>query len=57
MLLSWRGVGPETADVVLLYAANRPVFPIDIYTLKIVDRLGLGGGGYASSRGPLNHNR
>jgi len=46
-LLSWRGVGPETAGVVLLYAANRLVFPIDLYTTRLVERLGLGGGGYA----------
>lgn len=46
LLLSWPGVGPETADVVLLYAANRPVFPIDLYTERLLKRLGLEGGGY-----------
>jgi len=45
-LLSWRGIGPETADAVLLYAADRLVFPIDLYTARLMERLGLGGGGY-----------
>lgn len=46
-LLSWRGVGPETADAVLLYAASRLVFPIDLYTIRLAERLGLGTGGYS----------
>lgn len=40
-LLSVRGVGPETADSILLYAANRPVFVIDAYTYRILNRHGL----------------
>ena len=40
-LLSIYGVGPETADAVLLYAAGRPAFVIDAMTRRIVDRLGL----------------
>jgi endonuclease-3 related protein len=40
-LLSWRGVGPETADSILLYAANRPVFVIDAYTRRFLFRHGL----------------
>ncbi|MGD8926863.1 MAG: endonuclease III domain-containing protein [Thioalkalispiraceae bacterium] len=40
-LLSINGVGPETADDILLYAFNRPVFVIDAYTYRLVDRLGL----------------
>jgi len=40
-LLSWRGVGPETADSILLYAAQRPVFVIDAYTRRFLFRHGL----------------
>lgn len=40
-LLSVHGIGPETADSILLYAANKPVFVIDAYTRRIVSRLGL----------------
>lgn len=40
-LLSIHGVGPETADSILLYAACRPVFVIDAYTKRIIARLGL----------------
>jgi len=34
------GIGPETADSILLYAAGRPVFVIDSYTRRILARLG-----------------
>jgi endonuclease-3 related protein len=37
-LLSIKGVGPETADSILLYAARRPVFVIDAYTYRILSR-------------------
>lgn len=37
-LLSLNGVGPETADSILLYAANHPVFVVDAYTRRILDR-------------------
>jgi endonuclease-3 related protein len=37
-LLSVRGVGPETADSILLYALNRPVFVVDAYTKRIFSR-------------------
>lgn len=40
-LLSVKGVGPETADDILLYAFGRPVFVIDAYTRRILSRLGL----------------
>ena len=40
-LLAVHGVGPETADSILLYAAGRPVFVIDAYTMRIMGRLGL----------------
>ncbi|MBM3199741.1 hypothetical protein FJZ53_02300 [Candidatus Woesearchaeota archaeon] len=41
-LLSVWGVGPETADSILLYAYNKPVFVIDAYTKRIMNRLGFG---------------
>ena len=40
-LLSIRGVGPETADSILLYAVERPIFVIDSYTHRILNRHGL----------------
>ncbi|MEW6331307.1 MAG: endonuclease, partial [Pseudomonadota bacterium] len=40
-LLNVHGIGPETADDILLYAFNRPVFVIDAYTRRIFARLGL----------------
>lgn len=39
-LLSVNGIGPETADSILLYAGNRPVFVIDAYTKRIFSRHG-----------------
>lgn len=39
-LLAVHGVGPETADDILLYAFERPVFVIDAYTRRIFQRLG-----------------
>ena len=39
-LLALEGIGPETADSVLLYAAGRPVFVVDAYTRRIGRRLG-----------------
>jgi endonuclease III related protein len=40
-LLEIHGVGDETADSILLYAGNKPIFVIDAYTRRIIDRLGL----------------
>jgi endonuclease-3 related protein len=40
-LLGVHGIGPETADDILLYAFHRPVFVIDAYTRRIFSRLGL----------------
>lgn len=40
-LLGVLGIGPETADSILLYALGRPVFVIDGYTRRIVARLGI----------------
>lgn len=37
-LLSVNGIGPETADSILLYALEKPVFVIDAYTKRIVSR-------------------
>jgi endonuclease-3 related protein len=37
-LLSIKGIGPETADSILLYALNRPVFVVDAYTARICFR-------------------
>ena len=37
-LLSLNGVGPETADSMLLYAGNHPVFVVDAYTRRILER-------------------
>jgi endonuclease III related protein len=37
-LLSVKGIGPETADSILLYAAHRPVFVVDTYTYRILTR-------------------
>ena len=39
-LLEINGIGPETADSILLYAFARPVFVIDAYTLRICGRHG-----------------
>lgn len=40
-LLAINGVGPETADDILLYAFERPVFVVDAYTRRLFRRLGL----------------
>jgi endonuclease-3 related protein len=39
-LLGVKGVGPETADSILLYAFHRPVFVVDAYTRRLFSRLG-----------------
>lgn len=51
-LLGVKGVGPETADDMLLYAFERPVFVVDAYTRRVFSRLGLldGGEGYEEIR-------
>jgi endonuclease-3 related protein len=40
-LLSVHGIGPETADSILLYAGNHPVFVVDAYTHRIFKRHGI----------------
>jgi endonuclease-3 related protein len=37
-LLAVKGIGPETADSMVLYAAARPIFVIDTYTHRILSR-------------------
>jgi len=44
-LLSLHGIGPETADSILLYAAEKPIFVVDAYTKRLCKRLPL----------PVNH--
>jgi endonuclease-3 related protein len=39
-LLSVKGIGPETADSILLYAGNLPTFVVDAYTHRIFSRHG-----------------
>ena len=43
-LLAVHGIGPETADDILLYGFERPVFVIDAYTRRLFQRLGLASG-------------
>lgn len=38
-LLSLNGIGPETADSIILYAAGKPVFVVDAYTKRIMHRI------------------
>jgi endonuclease-3 related protein len=41
VLLSVNGIGPETADSIILYAAGKPAFVVDAYTKRILSRHGL----------------
>ena len=41
LLLSTHGIGPETADSIVLYAAGQPSFVIDAYTRRIFSRIGV----------------
>lgn len=52
-LLSVNGIGPETADSILLYALGRPVFVVDAYTKRVMERHNLlpDGGDYDSVQG------
>jgi len=43
-LLSYKGVGPETADSMVLYAAGKASFVIDAYTRRMAERAGLARG-------------
>ncbi len=40
-LLDINGIGPETADSMLLYALDKPQFVIDAYTKRILSRHGI----------------
>ena len=40
-LLALSGIGPETADSILLYALDKPVFVVDSYTVRVLARHGL----------------
>lgn len=60
-LLAVKGIGPETADDILLYAFERSAFVIDTYTRRIFTRLGMASGnesyeelqsGFESALGP-----
>jgi len=48
-LLSVHGIGQETADSIILYAANKPIFVIDAYTRRIISRVGLAPAGNSYS--------
>lgn len=54
-LLGIRGIGPETADSMLLYAGDRPVFVVGVYTRRLLARHGLAHEGepYASLQARL----
>lgn len=56
-LLSLNGVGPETADSILLYAGNHPVFVVDAYTRRILERHGIihAKTGYEEIRALIEH--
>jgi endonuclease-3 related protein len=40
-LLQVKGIGPETADSILLYGLNKPIFVVDAYTKRILSRHGM----------------
>ena len=40
-LLTVKGIGPETADSILLYALGKPTFVVDAYTFRVLSRHGL----------------
>lgn len=56
-LLELNGVGPETADSILLYAGNHPVFVVDAYTRRVLLRHGIIGEktGYEEIRAMIEH--
>ena len=51
-LMEMPGVGPKTADVVLLFSANKPTIPVDTHVNRVSKRLGLAppNGGYETVR-------
>ena len=40
-LLSVKGIGKETADSIILYSGRRPIFVVDAYTFRVMERIGL----------------
>ena len=54
-LLQFPGVGPKTADVVLLFSARQPTLPVDTHVNRVSKRLGFApaNGDYESVRGSL----
>jgi len=40
-LMQFSGVGPKTADVVLLFSAKKPTVPVDTHVNRVAKRLGL----------------
>ena len=54
-LISLPGVGPKTADVILLFAGRKPTFPIDTHVFRVSRRLGIIGekDGYEEARRKL----
>jgi endonuclease-3 len=40
-LMNFSGVGPKTADVVLLFSANQPTIPVDTHVNRVAKRLGI----------------
>ncbi|MGQ9479544.1 MAG: endonuclease III domain-containing protein, partial [Thermoproteota archaeon] len=54
-LMSLPGVGPKTADVMLLFAGGKPTFPIDTHVFRVSRRLGAIGDkdGYEEARRKL----
>lgn len=40
-LIGTKGIGPETADSIVLYAAGKPIFVVDAYTFRVLARHGL----------------
>ncbi len=51
-LMAMQGVGPKTADVVLLFSAGKPTIPVDTHVNRVSKRLGLApqSGGYEEVR-------
>ena len=42
-LMRFKGVGPKTTAIVLLFALGKPAFPVDTHIYRVTGRLGLGG--------------
>jgi endonuclease-3 related protein len=57
-LLALNGIGPETADSIMLYAFGKPYFVVDAYTRRVFTRIGLFGGslGYEDIRALFEDN-